>query len=380
MPDARPEALAIPSGAIRRVSEPPRRGRVSVEIRQHAPGWYQALLLAGGIGAGLAVAAAILVATGVGLSDLVQEFVVAVVTNPTNLSAVLVQAAPLAIVGLSAAVAFRVRFWNIGIEGQMIFGAVAATAVAIHDVGPAPVRIVLMLLASAAAGTAWMLAPALLKIRLGLNEIISTLLLNYVAFNALLHLLYGPWRDPASSFPNSEQYDAAERLGPLGWENLTWALPLAVALIALGWWFLAVSRFGFLARVAEANPRLGEAQGLPMTGVILSAALLSGALAGIAGFTVCAGVEYRMTQSFFSGYGFSGILIAFLARNDPLGALAASVLVGVLFVAGQSLQVFYAVPASMVQLIQAVIVICVAASDFFVHHRVRWVSGRGSDG
>lgn len=380
MPDVRPDALAIPSAAPRRAPEPARRGRVSVEIRQHAPGWYRGLLLAGGIGAGLAAAAAILVATGVGLSDLAQEFVVAVATNPTNLSAVLVQAAPLAIVGLAAAVAFRVRFWNIGIEGQMICGAIAATAVAIHDLGPAPVRIGLMLLASAAAGAAWMLAPALLRIRLGLNEIISTLLLNYVAFNGLLHLLYGPWRDPASSFPNSEQYEPAERLGALGWESLTWALPLAVALVALGWWLLAVSRFGFLARVAEANPRLGEAQGLPMTGVVLAAALLSGALAGIAGFTVCAGVEYRMTQSFFGGYGFSGILIAFLARNDPLGALAASVLVGVLFVAGQSLQVFYAVPAAMVQLIQAVIVICVAASDFLVHHRVRWVPARGPDG
>jgi simple sugar transport system permease protein len=116
-----------------------------------------------------------------------------------------------------------------------------------------------------------------------------------------------------------------------------------------------------------------------MTRVMLAAALLSGALAGIAGFSICAGVEYRMTQSFFSGYGLSGILIAFLARNNPLGAFVTAILVGVLFVAGQSLQVFYGIPGAMVQLIQAVIVISVAASDFFVRHRVRWVSGRRSD-
>lgn len=356
--------------------EPPHRGRLAIEIRQHAPGWYQGLVLAGGLLAGLAFATAILLAVGIGLADLVQEFVVSVLTNPANLSAVLVQAAPLAIVGLAAAVAFRVRFWNIGIEGQMIFGAIAATTVAIHDAGPTPLRIGTMMVAAALAGMAWVAVPAFLKIRIGLNEIISTLLLNYVALNALLHLLYGAWRDPTSSFPNSEQYDVSERLGELGWENLTWALPLAGLLVLLGWWLLNVSRFGLLARFAEANPLLGEAQGLPMTRVMLAAALISGALAGIAGFTICAGVEYRMTQSFFSGYGFSGILIAFLARNNPLGAFVTAILVGVLFVAGQSLQVFYGIPGSMVQLIQAVIVICVAASDFFVRHRVLWLSGR----
>lgn len=359
--------------------EPPHRGRLAIEIRQHAPGWYQWLVLAGGLLSGLALAAAILVAVGIGLSDLAQEFVVSVVTNTTNLSAVLVQAAPLAIVGLAAAIAFRVRFWNIGIEGQMIFGAIAATAVAIHDAGPVSVRIGTMMLAASLAGMAWVAVPALLKIRIGLNEIISTLLLNYVAFNALLHLLYGAWRDPASSFPNSEQYGISERLGELGWENLTWALPLAGLLTVLGWWLLTVSRFSFLSRIAEANPRLGEAQGLPMTRVMLAAALLSGGMAGIAGFTICAGVEYRMTQSFFNGYGFSGILIAFLARNNPLGTFVTAILVGVLFVAGQSLQVFYGIPGSMVQLIQAVIVICVAASDFFVRHRLRWIPGRRSD-
>lgn len=377
-----PEALPVPllSAAPKPiVPRPSRRGRLAVEIRQHAPGWYQGLVLMGGLLLGMALATAILVACGVGLSDLVQEFVVSVVTSPASLSAVLVQAAPLAIVGLAAAVAFRVRFWNIGIEGQMILGAVAATAVAIHDIGPAPWRLALMMLAAALAGMTWVLAPALLKIRLGLNEVISTLLLNYVAFNGLLHLLYGAWRDPASSFPNSQQYEGAERLGELGWENLTWALPLAMLLTLLCWWLLTVSRFGFLSRIAEANPRLGQGQGLPMTQVVLGAALLSGALAGLAGFSICAGVEYRMTQSFFSGYGFSGILIAFLARNNPFGALVTAILVGVLFVAGQSLQVFYGIPGAMIQLIQAVIVISVAASDFFVRHRMRWVSARRSD-
>ncbi|MGX5775586.1 ABC transporter permease [Methylorubrum zatmanii] len=350
-----------------------RTRRLSVEIRQHAPGWLQAAALAGGLVVGLICAAALLVAAGVSLSDLAQEFVVSILTSPESLAAVLTQAAPLSIIGLAAAIAFRVRFWNVGIEGQMIGGAIAATAVALADLGPEPLRLVLMGLAAALGGALWMLGPTLLRLRLGLNEIISTLLLNYVAFNGLLHLLYGPWRDPESNFPNSALFSSPERLADLGWQNLTYALPLAVVLMLAGWWLINLSRFGFLMRVAEANPRLGRAQGLPMTGVVLAATLLSGALAGVAGFAICAGVEHRLTQSFAAGYGFSGILIAFLARNNPLAVLVVAFAVGMLFVAGQSLQVFYQIPSSAVQLVQALIVLCVAASDFFIRHRLRWI-------
>ena len=346
------------------------RGRVNLEIRQHAPAWYQAVVLALGVIAGLVVAVLILTLSGVGLSALANEFIFAIFSNPTNISALLTQAAPLLIVGLSAAVAFRVRFWNIGIEGQMIAGSIAATAIAIGDIGPAGMRIWLMMLAAALGGMAWILLPTFLRIRLSVNEIISTLLLNYVAFNLLLHLLYGPWRDPKSSFPNSEQYDASERLAALGWENLTYALPLALALTVLCWWLLNVSRYGFFTRVVQANPRMAMAMGLPVIAVTFGAALLSGALAGVAGFAVSAAVEYRMTQSFFVGYGFSGILIAFIARNNPLGAVFVALFVATLFTASQSLQVFYQIPGSMVQLIQAIMVIAVAASEFFI--RFRW--------
>jgi simple sugar transport system permease protein len=350
---------------------PPKR--LNVEVRQHASALFQTGVVATGLAVGLAIAALILMTSGVGLSALAEEFIISIFSNPRNLSAVLVQAAPLLIVGLSAAVAFRVRFWNIGIEGQMIFGSIAATAIAISDVGPASLRLVLMGLAAAVAGMAWIAVPALLRIRLGINEIISTLLLNYVAFNFLLHLLYGAWRDPKSSFPNSEQFDGTERLSLLGWENLTYALPLALLLALVCWWLLNVSRFGFFTRVVQANPRMAGAVGLPVTAVILSSALVSGALSGIAGFAITAGVEYRMTQSFFVGYGFSGILIGFLARNNAIAAVMVAFLVAVLFVAGQSLQVFYQIPGSMVQLVQAIIVICVAASDFFIRHRLRYV-------
>ena len=330
-------------------------------------------MLAGGLAAGLFIAAVVLMLAGVGPADLYDEFVVSIFSSTMSISAVLIQAAPLLIVGLSAVVAFRVRFWNIGIEGQMIFGSIFATFVAIHDLGPESLRLGLMLLAAALGGMIWILVPALLKLRLGVNEIISTLLLNYVALDFLLHLLYGAWKDPKSSFPNSEQYDLFERLPPIGWESVTYALPIAIVLAILCWWLLNLSRFGFYTRFVDANPRMARAIGIPVAAVTLGSALLSGAISGIGGFVVSAGIESRMTQSFFVGYGFSGILIAFLARNNPLAAIVVALFVGVLFVAGQSLQVFYQIPGAMVQLIQAIIVICVAASEFFIRHRIHWV-------
>ncbi len=352
-------------------------GRINLEIRQHVSPLRQGLVLLGGLAVGLVATAIVLMLAGVSLSGIYQEFVLGIFSNRMSISAVLVQSAPLLVVGLSAVVAFRVRFWNIGIEGQMIFGSIFATLVAINNVGPEAIRLPLMLAAAALGGMLWILIPALLKLRLGINEIISTLLLNYVAFNFLLYLLYGPWKDPKSAFPNSEQYDAVERLPQIGWENVSWALPLALVLAVLIWWLLNVSRFGFYARFVDSNAKMAAAVGVPIALVTLTSALMSGAISGVAGFVVSAGIEGRMTQSFFLGYTFSGILIAFLARNNPLIAILVALFVGVLFVAGQSLQVFYQIPGSMVQLIQAIIVISVAASEFFIRHRVHWVRGGG---
>jgi general nucleoside transport system permease protein len=345
--------------------------RFALDIRQDMPQWQQFLWILGGLVAGLVIAAIILMAAGVGLADLYTEFVVSIFSSPQSLSAVMVQAAPLLIVGLAAAIAFRVRFWNIGLEGQMIFGSIFCTFIAINDIGPEPMRLWIMLLAAALGGMLWIAVPGLLRLKLNLNEIISTLLLNYVALNFLLHLLYGSWKDPKSSFPNSAQYDPSERLPLLGWENLTLALPMALVIAILLWWLMERSRFGFFSRFAHANPKMAKAIGIPLVPVTLAAILASGALAGVAGFAISAGIEYRMTQSFFMGYGFSGILIAFLARNNPIAAIPVAFLLAILFVTGQSLQVFYQIPGAMVQLIQAIIVMTVAAADFFIRHRVR---------
>jgi general nucleoside transport system permease protein len=128
-------------------------------------------------------------------------------------------------------------------------------------------------------------------------------------------------------------------------------------------------------KFVHSNARMALSVGIPIVGVTVSAVLLSGALAGIAGFVIASGLEGRLTQGFYRGYGFSGILIAFLAQNDPLIVAAVAFLVALLFDTGRSLQVFYQIPFAMVQLIQAVIVTTVAASEFFIRYRIHWVRG-----
>lgn len=367
-----PEASTAQSAA-RSAHVPLIDRRWTLEMRQHM-GWrQQAGVLAIAILTGLGISAAILIAAGVSASDLVQEFIVHTFFDLQSLQAVLFQAAPMILIGLAACVAFRARFWNLGLEGQMIWGAIAATAVSLADVGPQALRLPLMMVCACAAGLAWVVVPALLRLRLGVSEIIATLMTNYLASNFLLHLVYGSWKDPKDAFPHSPAFREFERLPELA-GGIGSALPLAIVVALAAWWWVEVSRSGLYLRVIHAHPRVADGAGIATRSMILGAVLVSGAIAGLGGFVVAAGQEGRLTQGFYNGYGFSGILIAFLARNHPIAAAVVAVLVAGLFVTGRSLQVFYQIPFSVVQLIQAIIVICVAASEFFIRHRLRPVA------
>ena len=347
--------------------------RFNLEVREHMLAWQQAVLIIGGLLLGLFLSALMLMVAGVGVSDLLNEFIISIFTSSRNINAVLLLSAPLVIVGLSAAIGFKARFWNIGIEGQVIFGAIGATLIANYDVGPDGFRILLMGLVAALFGMAWIALPMVLRLKLQVNEIISTLLLNYIAFNFLLHLLFGSWKDPITSFPNSKIYDQYERLPKLAELDFNVSILLALALVIIFAWVLAVSRFGFVLKFVYSNSKMAKSIGINVGVLIACAALASGALSGIAGFTISASIDSRLTQSFFVGYGFLGILIGFLARNNPLLVVLFSIMMAILMVAGQTLQVFYQIPFSMIQLIQATIVICVAASEFFIHHLIRLV-------
>ena len=344
-----------------------------LETRQNVPDSLFILVYALSLAAAAAISMMLLALSGVSPSDLGREIATVAFSSPRALGSVLAQTAPLLTAGLATAIAFRANFKNIGIEGQMIFGAIFASAVAVYDIGPEQTRLVLMAVAAAIGGMLWIAGPGYLKQRLGINEVITTLLLNYVAFNLLLHLLYGPWKDEVSSFPHTEQFEMFERLPMLGWQNLTWTLPLAGVLAAVTWWIFSFSRVGYLIDLMQSNRDMARAAGVPVLALLTAAILGSGAVGGLTGFAIAAGVEFRMTQDFFTGYLFSGILIAFLGKNHPLGVVVFAFLMAVLILLGQSLQVFFGLPFALVQLIQAIFIICVASSEFFLTYRMHWL-------
>src|SRR5271168_4501276 len=197
------------------VKASPSRLRLVRDVRQSLPAWKQALFLGGSLAVGLAISVAVLAVAGISPIELGGELIG--VFNADSLRAVLVQAAPLVLVGLSASLAFRIGFWNLGLEGQMIFGGIAATGVSIYAIGPEPIRIVVMGLAAAGGGLLWVLLAAWLKMRFRVNEIIATLLLNYVATYFLFHLLYGAWQDSKTAFPQSTPLRPFERLPDIGY-------------------------------------------------------------------------------------------------------------------------------------------------------------------
>ena len=350
---------------------PSRRfGRITLDVRQNLSPWKQAVFVGGSLVIGLVISVAIL--AGVGIAPLTLASELASVLTAESLRGVLVQAAPLILVGLGASLAFRLGFWNLGIEGQMIFGGIFAAAISIYDVGPASTRLLLMGLAAALGGALWVLLVAFLKIRFRVNEIIATLLLNYVATYFLFHLLYGVWQDAKTAFPQSTPFRPFERLTDIGY-GINSGLIIAIAAVLSAGWLIHLSRIGFYTRFISANPRMAKIVGVPVQTMTVCLIAASGACAGLAGFVNVASQEGRLTQSFFNGYVFSGVLIAFLSRNDPIVVAVVGFLIAVLFITGQTLQVFYQIPFTMVQMIEAIIVIAVASSEFLIRHRVRWV-------
>jgi simple sugar transport system permease protein len=230
----------------------------------------------------------------------------------------------------------------------------------------------MMGLFAAAAGILWVMLAAWLKARFRVNEIIATLLLNYIAMYFMFHLLYGAWQDGATAYPQSALYRPSERLPEL-LPGVNAAMAIVLVAVAIAGWLIHLSRTGFYMRFVSANPSMAQVVGVPIRAVSLGAIAASGALAGLAGFINVSSQEGRLTQSFADGYVFSGVLIAFLSRTDPLVAAVVGFLIAVLFVAGQTLQVFYQIPLTMVEVIEAIIVLAVASSEFMIRHRIRWI-------
>jgi general nucleoside transport system permease protein len=280
-------------------------------------------------------------------------------------SATLVRSVPLVIIGLGIAVAFRGGALNIGAEGQFYAGAIAATWVGLH-VGAQPgwIAIPAVWLVAALAGALWVALPVWLKLRFGVLEVISTLLLNFVAEALVSLMVQGPLQEHQHIYPQSDSIAAVARLPLLPGTRLHAGFLLALVGAAMLWYIFARTLWGFRLRAVGMSPRAAEISGRIDSRRMIALALAgSGALAGLAGGVEVGGVSYALFQNLSPGYGFSGIAVALLARLHPLGVIVTGILLGALEAGASGMQRDAGVPAVAVYVVEAVVILVVLLAD-----------------
>ena len=283
------------------------------------------------------------------------------------LSGTLVRAIPLSILGVGVALAFRAGVFNIGAEGQLLLGAIAATIVGLQG-GPAIVVLPLALLAAVMAGAMWAGIAGVLRTRFGVLEVISTIMLNFVAMNLVSYLVRGPLQEPSRIYPQTSEIAQAAQLPRLAPDlRLHAGILLAILVCAGAWWFVSRTASGFRQRVTGLSPlAAGTAGRVDVGRVTLGAMLLSGALAGLAGGIEITGVTLALYENISPGYGFSAIAVAVLARLNPVAVVPSALLFAVLETGALGMQRDAGVPSTVAAALEAVaILVVVAAHGWF---------------
>lgn len=327
----------------------------------------------------LLVGAVFLLVNGFDPLTIYREMLHASFATRYGLEDTLVSATPIIFTGLAAAITFRFRLYNIGAEGQLVAGGIAAAAMAlfIGDSFAGPVAVIVVLLAGMAGGAAWMLVPALARIRLGTSEIITTLLLNYVAILFARLLIFGsngPLRDPTSTnFPQGTRIPSSTFLMEFGTSRVHAGFLIGCGMAVLIFFLLRWSRIGFRARVVGDSPGAARYAGISAPATALVLLLISGALAGLAGATEVAGRAHRLDPTGLAvGFGYTGIIVAALSLYNPLIVVPVAILIGGLANAGATLQTVsgLAVPSSISVVLQGAILIFLLAGEIFLRYRV----------
>jgi ABC-type uncharacterized transport system permease subunit len=281
-------------------------------------------------------------------------------------SATLVRATPLILAGLAVAIAFRAGVLNIGAEGQLLAGGAAAAAVGVHGadlLGPLTIPVALLL--GALCGAGWAAVAATLRQRFGVLEVISTIMLNFIALHAVGYLVRGPLQEPLRIYPQSATLAPAVRLPVLvPGTRLHVGFALAVAVAAIAWWTLRHTAAGFRLRAAGANASAAASAGaIDVRRATAAAFMVSGALAGLAGGVEVTGVTYALYENFSPGYGYTAIAVALLAGLNPLAVVVTGVLFGALEAGAGAMQRDAGVPAELVRVVEAVLILLVVGAE-----------------
>jgi simple sugar transport system permease protein len=350
--------------------------RLRLEARTETASWLVVAtpLLAAALT--LVVGVVMFAALGYDPGKALTSFFIKPVENLYGVTELLVKATPLLLCALGLAVGFRGGVWNIGAEGQLTMGAVAAGGLALAFHGEEPGWLLpAMVLAGALGGAAWAAIPAFLRARFNTNEILTSLMLTYVAVQFLGYLVHGPWRNPQGfNFPQTRDFGDGAII-PLLVEGTRLHLGVILAGIAViaAWLLLDRSYLGFQIRVSGLAPRAAAYAGYPVSRIVWAGFLAGGAMAGLAGMMEAAGPIGKLQPLISPGYGFAAIIVAFLGRLNAFGILLASLLVALLYLGGEIAQIDLKVPPAVTGVFQGLLLFFLLGSDFLTRYRVKIV-------
>ena len=288
------------------------------------------------------------------------------------------KAIPLATLSLGTAAAFRIKFWNIGGEGQFYIGAIGATAIALSMPNlPAPILLSLMFIVGAILGGFYAMIPAVLKAKWDSSETLVTLMLNYVAQKFVSYLQYGPWKDPSvNGFPKIAKFSANASLPRLFGCHIGWIIVIVLAVLL--WILFKKTKLGYEIDVIGESRTTAKYAGIHVNKVMFIAVMISGGLCGVAGMMQASGIEHSLTDQLSGGLGFTAVITAWLAKLNPIVAVVVSFVFSMLIQGGMNLQIAMKIPAAMAQIIQGIIIFFVLGSEFFLRYKFVITSNKKS--
>jgi simple sugar transport system permease protein len=353
---------------------------IRIASRQEVPPFKENLLRVAAAFAALLTSALIMALMGYNPLEVFSRMLAGSLGTAYRFKETVNKAVPLAVLSLGTAAAFRMKFWNIGQEGQFYLGAYGASLAAFSFPGlPAPLLLPLMFLAALVFGGFWAFIPALLKIRFSTNETLVTLMLNYIAVRWISYLQYGPWKDPMGlGFPKIASFSPNAVLPSVLGIHIGWII--TVCLAVLMYVLLKRTKLGYEIDVIGESEATARYAGMGVMRITIIAIVLSGALCGAAGMIQASAMERSLSDQLSGGLGFTSVITTWLARLDPFSILGVSFLFSILIQGGNYLQSSLQIPASISLALQGIIIFFVLGSEFFIRYRFVWTRKEKTNG
>jgi general nucleoside transport system permease protein len=352
---------------------------LSVEKRTNNSAVQTFVILVVSVLAGLFLGSLFFLIKGISPFLALQKIIIGSFGSPYGLKETITKAIPLILIASGLSIAFHGKFWNIGAEGQLLFGAIGATWVALF-LGPRLSSFwvfPLMFLAGFIFGAAFGTIPAIFKTKLRINETIVTLMLNYIAAELVRFLVFGPWKGKSQyGFPYTDNFPPNAVLPLIQGSRIHYlTLILSILVVAVSWFILYKTKFGYEVKVMGENPEAGRYAGINFTKTTIWIMILSGGFAGLAGVGEVAGIHHHLSypDSISSGYGFTAIIVTWLARLNPFFVILSSLFFGGILVGGDAIQTSLGFPAATINIFNGLILFSLIAGGFFLDYKLRLV-------